>query len=388
MKVGAKSCGIPEISSAVAVGCLLEALDGFDASALSDARVILECFMKESSPVTGDIITDTCKSLKTVPARLQDIKSMICQDPDRARSHRVTVVHPTGTNGSNVMVGEGGKSPPPALPLPRTGSPRFATPPARSNGQTNVGAVTTVSFKPMHAAHSGILLESQMLASVSSESPVDGAGIIAGRRFPISSLLDRIGVSPGAPSNAPLSQQLVVLPPAHSHVSFGEKRPSPPILSPLSPVCSVGTEITERSAGLDCSDGPFPSRASPAPPQIQACTDKQTSMSAPKDKAGIGLLLMWTKNDVCQVKDLLRGGPADEDGTVNIGDQVLAIDGMTVDGLDYRQIIDLILGPEGSWVEVALYRGPRDESSSLSPALTGQANVHAHLMRRKSGESP
>jgi hypothetical protein len=61
---------------------------------------------------------------------------------------------------------------------------------------------------------------------------------------------------------------------------------------------------------------------------------------------------------------------------------------MTVDGLDYRQIIDLILGPEGSWVEVALYRGPRDESSSLSPALTGQANVHAHLMRRKSGESP
>lgn len=72
--------------------------------------------------------------------------------------------------------------------------------------------------------------------------------------------------------------------------------------------------------------------------------------------SGIGLSVVGVK-DGLRVVQVFKGSPADEAG-MGVGETIVAVDGRSIAGLDSNTATDLIKGPEGSEVTVAV-RGPR-----------------------------
>ena len=81
-----------------------------------------------------------------------------------------------------------------------------------------------------------------------------------------------------------------------------------------------------------------------------------SAASSQPDLAGIGMLLLFDGRGKAFVKELVADGPADVDGSIHVGDELIAIDGVTTYGKTSNEVVDLIRGPNGSWIDVALYR--------------------------------
>lgn len=75
------------------------------------------------------------------------------------------------------------------------------------------------------------------------------------------------------------------------------------------------------------------------------------------------------------IKDLRPGGSAWRSGVLNNGDVLVAVDGQNVSGLEVREIQALILGPQGTTVNVVARssRGGRNFSVDLVRGDTANA---------------
>ena len=70
---------------------------------------------------------------------------------------------------------------------------------------------------------------------------------------------------------------------------------------------------------------------------------------------------------------------ADVDGTIHVGDQLLSVDGVSVLGKNSAEVVDLIRGPNGSWIDVALYRLGAVLNEEVVPFDCGLCPHHACL---------
>jgi len=71
-------------------------------------------------------------------------------------------------------------------------------------------------------------------------------------------------------------------------------------------------------------------------------------------RCGLGITLRLNPEGQYYVKRMERGGPAERSGQVNEGDKLLAVGGLAVSGFEYQDLANLVLGPEGSSVTLAL----------------------------------
>jgi hypothetical protein len=101
-----------------------------------------------------------------------------------------------------------------------------------------------------------------------------------------------------------------------------------------------------------------------------------TAVSQNLSACGVGLLLYFDRKGSTFVREVLRDGPADVEGTIRGGDQLLEIDGMPLQGKLPAQIIDLIVGAHGSWIQLALYR--RRDRLPLPPSSGHGASPIPH----------
>ena len=73
---------------------------------------------------------------------------------------------------------------------------------------------------------------------------------------------------------------------------------------------------------------------------------------------GVGITFTKTQNDsTFSVKRVTEGGPADMAGTIQSGDIIKTVDGVSVERKSYRQFARMILGPLGSIVQLGIERG-------------------------------
>ena len=69
---------------------------------------------------------------------------------------------------------------------------------------------------------------------------------------------------------------------------------------------------------------------------------------------GVGLLLRKLENGQMQVANIADGGPAHKDGSVQVGDLLVAINGVSANGRRLREIGEDLLGDLGTEVEITL----------------------------------
>ena len=60
--------------------------------------------------------------------------------------------------------------------------------------------------------------------------------------------------------------------------------------------------------------------------------------------------------DKYEVEYINPGGPIDKSGRIAIGDKVVEVDGVHVDGLQFSDVCERLRGQEGSWVEIVFQR--------------------------------
>lgn len=104
-------------------------------------------------------------------------------------------------------------------------------------------------------------------------------------------------------------------------------------------------------------------RALPPPPA------EEHQVPRPPRAAGIGVVLERVDGETdVFVKSIAPGGAAERDGRVQAGDEVHAVDGVSVRGLPLEDVLRLVLGPEGSQLRLRLRRpAPRPASKILTP---------------------
>jgi carboxyl-terminal processing protease len=85
--------------------------------------------------------------------------------------------------------------------------------------------------------------------------------------------------------------------------------------------------------------------------------------AAPGPVIGIGTELKSVDSHPV-VASVLHGGPAEKFG-IKPGDQILKVDGKSVDGLSLQQVADLLHGAAGSRVHLLVQRG--DHQKTFSP---------------------
>ncbi|EKX38454.1 hypothetical protein GUITHDRAFT_165214 [Guillardia theta CCMP2712] len=75
---------------------------------------------------------------------------------------------------------------------------------------------------------------------------------------------------------------------------------------------------------------------------------------SPEDPVGIGISFgMTAKGDVF-ITGMAPNGPAKSSGQIRRGDQLISVDGTEVNGWDVKNIVSLIIGPQGSFVRLEL----------------------------------
>lgn len=80
----------------------------------------------------------------------------------------------------------------------------------------------------------------------------------------------------------------------------------------------------------------------------------QTSKSP--ERAGIGIQLTHKKNDTFVIDCLPAGGPAAMSGKIEVGDELMAVDGVKIGGRDMAFVASRITGPPDTSVKLSLLR--------------------------------
>ena len=73
-------------------------------------------------------------------------------------------------------------------------------------------------------------------------------------------------------------------------------------------------------------------------------------------QAGVGIFFQQDVGGFVVVKTIVKGGSAERDGTVQIGDRILSVDDRSVAGQSLSALRSLILGPQGSTVKLEFVR--------------------------------
>eukprot|EP00802_Teleaulax_amphioxeia_P022134 Tamp_22550.p1 GENE.Tamp_22550~~Tamp_22550.p1 ORF type:complete len:246 (-),score=20.65 Tamp_22550:346-1017(-) len=73
--------------------------------------------------------------------------------------------------------------------------------------------------------------------------------------------------------------------------------------------------------------------------------------------AGVGIVFRQDEQDILRVDSVTPGGPAERSGLVKEGDELYSVAGQTVRGLTIGQLARLVLGPQGTTVDLELKRG-------------------------------
>mmetsp|Transcript_29759 Transcript_29759/g.69951 ORF Transcript_29759/g.69951 Transcript_29759/m.69951 type:complete len:394 (-) Transcript_29759:529-1710(-) len=86
--------------------------------------------------------------------------------------------------------------------------------------------------------------------------------------------------------------------------------------------------------------------------------DDPTLHAGSPDRAGVGLIFVegLDMNRSIAVMTFVRGGPAERDGQIKVGDIIVQVDGHTVEGEPLNVVRQLILGPPGTKVKLAFRR--------------------------------
>jgi carboxyl-terminal processing protease len=98
----------------------------------------------------------------------------------------------------------------------------------------------------------------------------------------------------------------------------------------------------------------------PAPVEIRM---RKTDGNGDQLYAGIGMALYPNGNEKF-AGEVFEGGPA-HDAAIRTGDQILAIDGVSTDGLSIQDLAGRIRGPEGSEVTLQMRRGAAGEAYTV-----------------------
>src|SRR3954447_18531612 len=94
-------------------------------------------------------------------------------------------------------------------------------------------------------------------------------------------------------------------------------------------------------------------------------TEKSREMISSK-YVGIGIRLE-DKDDEIVVSSPMRGSPAEEAG-IESGDVLIAVDGESVKGIDFKEIGEKIRGPEGTKVDLTVLRDEEEHDFSVERA--------------------
>ncbi len=120
-------------------------------------------------------------------------------------------------------------------------------------------------------------------------------------------------------------------------------------------------------------DDPF-TRLVPAADVAQARTAESAGY------VGIGVRLRATKDGAAEIGAVADGSPAFQGG-LRPGDEVLAVNGAEVDGLDVEAVADLIDGPEGSVLTVSVSRPGAEVSATIQRGTLKAGTVVGRLHR-------
>mmetsp|Transcript_38179 Transcript_38179/g.93822 ORF Transcript_38179/g.93822 Transcript_38179/m.93822 type:complete len:119 (+) Transcript_38179:235-591(+) len=103
------------------------------------------------------------------------------------------------------------------------------------------------------------------------------------------------------------------------------------------------------------------------------------------EKCGVGLLFEELEEGGLVVAEILLGGPAWQTGKIAAGDILYEVEGVGVYRSDAREVRDLVLGNEGTWVWLGFKRGERYQNDSVFrvqlPRMAGVPGV-GHLYMR------
>jgi hypothetical protein len=87
-------------------------------------------------------------------------------------------------------------------------------------------------------------------------------------------------------------------------------------------------------------------------------------------QAGVGIFFQQDVGGFVVVKTIVKGGSAERDGTVQIGDRILSVDDRSVAGESLPVLRSLILGPQGSSVKMKFARqGSNGSAQDFSVSL-------------------
>ena len=83
-------------------------------------------------------------------------------------------------------------------------------------------------------------------------------------------------------------------------------------------------------------------------------TSRDDSQLAASNKGVIGIRYVKRKNDMGQVQEIYPGTPAV--GQLEVGDQILKVNGIDIVPFDANQVYQLMAGAPGTSVELTVYR--------------------------------
>ena len=110
-------------------------------------------------------------------------------------------------------------------------------------------------------------------------------------------------------------------------------------------------------------------------------------------QAGVGIFFQQDVGGFVVVKTIVKGGSAERDGNVQIGDRLLSVDDRSVAGESLHVLRSLILGPQGSVVKMKFARlgsngGTHDFSVSLIRGTSEYFSEKDSLSRQQTSLLP
>jgi len=124
--------------------------------------------------------------------------------------------------------------------------------------------------------------------------------------------------------------------------------------------------------------------ASPHSSRAHALRTAQMSETVPKLVSGVGLTFSQEgSNGPISVACIVKGGSAEQQGKVQIGDEIDSVENISVAGKSVAELKQLMRGEIGSYVNMKLRRGKNDGSQMHYDVSLMRGQAEAFLMREK-----
>jgi hypothetical protein len=101
-----------------------------------------------------------------------------------------------------------------------------------------------------------------------------------------------------------------------------------------------------------------------------------------KGQCGIGLLLeVAHDSNAVKVKSVLPGSPAEQSGKIRAGDELHSVRGQVVAGMPLASVFEMVLGDEGSTLELELYHQMEIHFSGPGQQLANASSLQQRLVK-------